>query len=107
MPETPDLTERARVTLTAAIRAVTDAWEEPLDEVHDVPQVVNSVLAWAAQQSAAAERVSVSAEAVFLIEGTHHFHGTKCLCGFDSHGRARSMTEHITGLTMDALGVTR
>ena len=32
----------------------------------------------------------------FAIDSTHHFHGTKCTCGFDSHGRARSMTEHIT-----------
>lgn len=30
------------------------------------------------------------------VESIHHIHGTKCLCGFDSHGRARSATEHVT-----------
>ena len=31
--------------LTAVIRSVTDLWPEPLDEVHDIPPVVNAVLA--------------------------------------------------------------
>lgn len=31
--------------LTAAIRSVTDQWDEPLDEVHDIPQIVNAILA--------------------------------------------------------------
>lgn len=34
-----------RETLTRAICAVTDLWAEPLDDVHDVPQIVNAVLA--------------------------------------------------------------
>ena len=34
--------------------------------------------------------------AQFKVESIHHFHGTKCLCGFNSNGRARSATEHIT-----------
>ena len=56
----------------------------------------------------AEEGGAVTAEqqaSVFKVEGTHHFHGTKCLCGFDSYGRARSATEHITGLTLAALGL--
>ena len=39
---------------------------------------------------------------IFRIEGIHHFHGVKCLCGFESH-RSRSRTEHITGLMRAAL----
>lgn len=35
-----------RDELTAVICAVTNNWDEPLDEVHDVPQIVNAVLAW-------------------------------------------------------------
>lgn len=31
--------------LTATIRAVTDLWDEPLDEVHDIPKIVNAILA--------------------------------------------------------------
>ena len=34
--------------------------------------------------------------AQFKVESIHHFHGTECLCGFNSYGRARSATEHIT-----------
>lgn len=34
-----------RDALAKAIRAVTDLWDEPLDEVHDVPQIVNGLLA--------------------------------------------------------------
>lgn len=34
-----------RDTLTKIIRSVTDRWDEPLDEVHDVPQIVNAILA--------------------------------------------------------------
>lgn len=34
--------------------------------------------------------------ACFATESRHHFHGTACLCGFDS-ARSRSRTEHITG----------
>jgi hypothetical protein len=41
--------------------------------------------------------------ALFRVESTHHFHGTTCLCGFDSHGRARSATEHITAEIRAAL----
>ncbi|PVU81350.1 hypothetical protein DDP54_15730 (plasmid) [Cellulomonas sp. WB94] len=39
-----------RIELARVIRDVTDAWEEPLDEVHDVPQIVNAVLAWQASR---------------------------------------------------------
>jgi hypothetical protein len=34
-----------RDDLTAVIRSVTDTWDEPLDEVHDVRQIVNAVIA--------------------------------------------------------------
>lgn len=44
------------------------------------------------------------ADALFNVESVHHFHEAKCLCGFDSHGRARSATEHITDATLTALG---
>ena len=42
--------EQMRDGLSRAIREVTDLWEEPLDEVHDVPQIVNAVLAYLATQ---------------------------------------------------------
>lgn len=32
-------------TLIAIIRSVTDGWDEPLDEVHDIPPIVNAILA--------------------------------------------------------------
>lgn len=35
----------ARARITRAIKAVTDTWVEPLDDVHDIPQIVNAVLA--------------------------------------------------------------
>lgn len=44
----------ARTDLTRAICEVTDAWDEPLDEVHDVPQIVNAVMAYLALSSDAA-----------------------------------------------------
>lgn len=31
--------------LTAIVRSVTDTWDEPLDEVHDIPPIVNAILA--------------------------------------------------------------
>lgn len=31
--------------LAQTIKAVTDLWDEPLDEVHDIPQIVNAILA--------------------------------------------------------------
>jgi hypothetical protein len=37
-----------REDLSRVICDVTDRWDEPLDEVHDVPQIVNAVLAWLA-----------------------------------------------------------
>lgn len=35
----------ARADLTTTIRSVTDTWDEPLDEVHDIAPVVNAILA--------------------------------------------------------------
>ena len=34
-----------RTDLTEVIRSVTDLWDEPLDEVHDIPEIVNAILA--------------------------------------------------------------
>lgn len=34
-----------RDELAKTVREVTDLWEEPLDDVHDVPQIVNAILA--------------------------------------------------------------
>lgn len=31
--------------ITSAIRSVTDSWDEPLDEVHDIPPIVNAIVA--------------------------------------------------------------
>ena len=35
----------ARFDLAAIIQSVTDRWDEPLDEVHDIPQIVDAILA--------------------------------------------------------------
>jgi len=45
-----------REALAGVIQSVTDNWDEPLDEVHDVPQIVNAILAsdWLAQVKATA-----------------------------------------------------
>lgn len=40
-----DLVAESVETLAEAIRAVTDLWDEPLDEVRDVPQIVNALIA--------------------------------------------------------------
>lgn len=32
-------------SLSAIIRTVTDQWDEPLDEVHDIPQIANAIIA--------------------------------------------------------------
>lgn len=50
-----------------------------------------------------AERDAAFQRAKFDVEHRHHIHGTKCLCGFDSHSRSRSATEHITGALAAAL----
>lgn len=42
------------------------------------------------------------AEAMHLVESVHQIHGTRCLCGFESH-RSRSRTEHITSTLAEAL----
>ena len=34
-----------REEVTRAIRSVTDRWDEPLDEVHDVPPIADAILA--------------------------------------------------------------
>ena len=35
----------SREEVTRAIRSVTDRWDEPLDEVHDVPPIADAILA--------------------------------------------------------------
>ena len=52
-----------------------------------------------ARPAPAWDEEAVQAE-VLGIDARHHFHGTACLCGFDSHGRARSATEHITSAVL-------
>ena len=37
--------EETREEVARAIRSVTDRWDEPLDEVHDVPPVADAILA--------------------------------------------------------------
>lgn len=40
------MTEKSiRDELARTIHAVTDSWDEPLDEVHDVPWIVSAILA--------------------------------------------------------------
>lgn len=34
-----------RDLLTQIIRSVTDLWDEPLDDVHDIPPIVTALLA--------------------------------------------------------------
>lgn len=44
-------------------------------------------------------RAKIAAEiraAQYEVESVHQIHGTRCLCGFDTNGRSRSATEHIT-----------
>lgn len=40
-----------KAELSKTIAEVTDLWDEPLDEVHDLPQIVNAILAsdWLAE----------------------------------------------------------
>ncbi|SDT84462.1 hypothetical protein SAMN04488548_1098 [Gordonia westfalica] len=45
------------------------------------------------------------AEALYAVESVHHFHGTECLCGFNSH-RARERTAHITRLALGSCWAT-
>lgn len=40
MGHSDDAADLARV-----IAGVTDLWDEPLDDVHDIPQIVNAILA--------------------------------------------------------------
>lgn len=49
--------------IEAAIRSVTDLWDEPLDEVHDVPQIVNALLAAGIMQEVRAEALREAADA--------------------------------------------
>ena len=34
-------------------------------------------------------------EAAYITASSHQFPAEQCLCGFDSHGRARSRSEHV------------
>jgi hypothetical protein len=36
--------DAAKADLMQIIRTVTDQWDEPLDEVHDVPQIANAII---------------------------------------------------------------
>lgn len=39
-----------RAELTEVIRSVTYLWDEPLDEVHDIPPIVNALAAYLADR---------------------------------------------------------
>ena len=41
------------------------------------------------------------ARAASQVDTLHHFHGFKCLCGFEGDARARTQTEHITSMLLD------
>ena len=41
------------------------------------------------------------ARAASQVDTLHHFHGFKCLCGFEGDARARTQTEHITSMMLD------
>lgn len=60
------------------------------------PKVVQKILI--AAMPHIREQIAKEIEAAqFKVDSLHHFHGAaKCLCGYDSHHRARSATEHIT-----------
>lgn len=38
--------ENVEAALTEVIGKVTDLWDEPLDDVHDIPQIARAVAAW-------------------------------------------------------------
>lgn len=58
-----------RDLLTSVVRSVTDLWDEPLDEVHDVPQIVNAILASPALDALVAERVAALGEGHAALVG--------------------------------------
>ncbi len=59
MPD-PTFTPEQCDALASLIQSVTDLWDEPLDDVRDIPQIVNAILAssWLADLLAA-ERAKV------------------------------------------------
>ena len=67
--------------------------------VEEVKRLRAEVARLTARPAPAWDEDTVQAE-VLGIDARHHFHGTACLCGFDSHGRARSATEHITSAVL-------
>jgi hypothetical protein len=69
------MSETEREALAEVIQSVTDNWDEPLDEVHDVPAIINAILAsdWLAGIRATARAEALEAAA---IEGSLHFAGT-------------------------------
>ena len=52
-------------------------------------EVIARFIRQAARPAPAWDEDTVQAE-VLGINARHHFHGTACLCGFDSHGRTES-----------------
>jgi len=56
------MSEVDREVLAKVVQSVTDRWDEPLDEVHDIPQIVNAILAsdWLAQVKATARAEALS-----------------------------------------------
>lgn len=71
--------KEAAETISGLIASVTDTWDEPLDEVHDIPQIVNAFLAsdWLASEirkAKAEECKQISAhfnKLADLVDGPH------------------------------------
>lgn len=61
-----------REALTVAIQSVTGLWDEPLDEVHDVPQIVNALLAAGYRRSPGADLLAEAERRIeALVEPDH------------------------------------
>lgn len=75
------------------------AWER------DATARLSNVVARIKADAVAAALAPVES-ALYAVESAHHFHGDTCLCGFRS-ARARSRTEHITGVVRTALAESK
>jgi hypothetical protein len=76
MPDAHD-TETLAEVLAEAIRSVTDLWDEPLDEVHDIPPIVNAILAEARIVQARAGEGALRERIAREIQAAKPFHPTR------------------------------
>ena len=91
------MTDYMQAAIEAGAKAMADDWNPGRDPI--LTAMFRDYSATAIQAALPHIRAMIAQEietAQFKVESTHHFHGTKCLCGFNSNGRARSATEHIT-----------